>query len=222
VARTRRLDDLRADVRLRADNTALTNAVVDEFINQSISDLYDMLTLAFGADYFETETPLVTVANVATVALPVGFFKLTALFWVNGSYKQPIHMAPQMEAEDFITGSGWSPLVEIHYRLQIGNLKFFPTPLGVYSLTLKYIPSSVRLAADSDTFDGYNGWEEWVILDAAQKCLEREGNDGDAALLMPRKQRMEARIDAMADRNQSEPARIQDVYATPPWPWGFR
>ncbi len=80
----------------------------------------------------------------------------------------------------------------------------------------------MRLVTDSETFDGYNGWEEWVILDSAMKCLEREGNDGDAALLAPRKDRMEARIAAMADRNEAEPMRIQDVYQGQVWPYGVR
>lgn len=220
MARLRRLDDLRADVRLRADNQALQDSDINEFINESITDLYDMLTNAFGEQYFETETPLATVANVATVALPNGFYKLTGLFWNNGGYKHRLTQTQPAEAEDYIQGAGWSVYSDIRYRLQVANLRFSPAPNSVYALILKYIPAAVRLSADSDTFDGYNGWEEWVILDAAMKCLEHEGNDGDAALLAPRKARMEARIASMAERNQSEPGRIQDVTSVSAWPWG--
>ncbi len=136
MARVRRLDDLRADVRVRADNSALDDATITEFINESITDIYDMLVLAFGDTYFETETTLTTTPNVATVALPSTFYKLTGLFWTNGSRKVPMRQVPQLESEDFIPGSGWSDYNNVRYRLQVGNLKFFPTPLGAHSVTL--------------------------------------------------------------------------------------
>jgi len=222
VARVRRLDDLLSDVRLRADNSALDDATITEFINQSITDLYDMLVLAFGDTYFEVETTRTTSPSLATVALPDDFYKLTGLFWTNGTRKFPIRQVPQLEAEAFVPGAGWSDYSEVKYRLQIGNLKFYPTPLGIHAVTIKYVPSAVRLVNDSDTFDGYNGWEEWPVIDAAMKCLEREGNDGDAALLQPRKDRMEMRIAAMSDRNEAEPMRIQDIHQAFVWPFEIR
>lgn len=225
MARTRTLTNLIADVRLRADNQALTDAEITEFINQSIADLRDQLASKFGDEYFETETPLTTTASVATVPLPADFLYETGLFWLNGSDKFRIVKATNVDAEEFITGAGWTSFYDVRYRLQAANIKFYPTPLGVHTVTLKYIPTSVRLTMGSDTFDGYNGWEEWVILDAASKCLEREGNDEDAALLAPRKQRMEQRIADMADRDHASPAAIQDTRgAQSSWPgrgWGW-
>jgi len=225
VARTRELQDLRADVRLRADNAALTNVQIDEFINQSIADLYDQLTIKFGDEYFELETTLTTTSGVATVALPALFLKETGIFWINGSDKLRIYKATNVDAEEYITGSGWTSFFDVRYRIQASNVKFYPTPLGVHSVTFKYIPCAVRITNDTDTFDGYNGWEEWVVLDASMKCLEREGNDEDAALLAQRKARIEQRIADMASRDFNEPARIQDTRSAnasrPGMGWGW-
>ena len=211
MARTRTLTNLIADVRLRADNQALTDAQITEFINQSIADLKDQLANAFGSEYFETETTLTTTSGAATVALPADFLYLTGLFWINGSDKYRIIKATNVDAEEYITGAGWTSFYDVRYRVQAANLRFYPTPLGVHSVTLKYIPTSVRLAMGSDTFDGYNGWEEWAILDAGIKCLMAEGNDEDAAMLREAKARIEKRIEVMAARDHQEPAKIQDT-----------
>lgn len=224
MARTRSLTSLISDVRFRADNKAAQDSDITELINQSIADLRDMLIAAFGDEYFEVETTLTTTANANTVPLPADFYKLTGVWWViSGSQKIRLSKYAEVEAERFLPGTGWSYYGQtIAYRLQVGNLRLIPTPLSAYTLTLKYLPTTVRLAAGTDVFDGYNGWEEWVILDAAKKLLEREGNDSDAALLQARAARMEARIASLADRDQAEPARIQDVRGcvVGGWRWG--
>lgn len=225
MARTRQLVDLIADVRLRADNQALTDANITEFINQSLADLRDQLASKFGDEYFETETTLTTTSGVATISLPSDFLYETGLFWINGSDKYRITKAMNVDAEEYVTGAGWNSFFDVRYRIQAANLKFYPTPLGVSSVVLKYIPTTVRLVNPTDTFDGYNGWEEWAILDAASKCLEAEGNDEDVAIIAQRKQRMEQRIADMADRDHANPACIQDVRSSNNrWPymgWGW-
>ena len=225
MARTRTLTNLIADVRLRADNQALTDSDITEFINQSIADLRDQLAIKFGDEYFETETTLTTTSGVATVALPSDFYIETGIFWINGSDKLRIMKATNVDAEEYITGAGWTSFFDVRYRIQAANVKFYPTPLGVHSVTFKYIPSAVRLTMGSDTFDGYNGFEEWVVLDAAMKCLEREGNDEDLSLLAQRKARQEERIEHMAARDFNEPAKIQDTRsgnaARPGGGWGW-
>lgn len=215
--RTRTLTDLIADVRTRADCQALGDSDIAEFLNQSIADCQDMLISAFGNEYFEKETTLTTTPNLATVALPADFYEMTGLYWINGSYKYRITKMTPMESEQYIAGVGWNTFFDVHYIIQAANLKFVPTPMGTHSMTLKYIPASARLVNGSDPFDGYNGYEEWVVLDAAMKCLEREGNEVDSGLLGQRKARMEQRIQNMAARDQAEPARVQDTMVGGPW-----
>ena len=220
--RIRTLADLISDVRLRADNQALPDSVLVEFINQSISDLYDMLTSAFGDEYFEVESIVNTTPTVPTIPVPSDFYKLNGLFWQNGSYFYRIIKVQPMEAEQYLIGIGWNTFYDVRYRLQAANIHFYPTPLGTHPVKIKYVPCAVRLVASTDTFDGYNGWEEWVVLDSAAKCLEREGNDGDLALIVGRKEKQEQRIRDLADRDRNEPARVQDTNVGTPWAWRKR
>lgn len=214
MARTRTLTNLIADVRFRADNQAATDPEITELINESIAELYDMLANAFGDEYFETETSLSTVANNDSISLSAvtDFYKVTGVWWlISGGQYARISQYMPANSQTIIPSSGWNYDASIYYRLRVNSLRFVPTPLAVHTVKLKYIPWSTRLVNAGDTFDGYNGWEEYPIVDAAIKLLEREGNMDDAQLLMARKQSMAQRIAEMADRDQTEPARVQDT-----------
>jgi hypothetical protein len=216
MARTRTITNLVADVRFRADNQAATDAEITELINQSITGLYDLLTNAFGDEYFEIETSLSTVAGNDSISLAgvTDFYKITGVWWlISGGQYARISQYQPANSQTIIPSSGWNYDANIYYRLRANALRFVPTPLGVHTVKLKYVPWAVRLNAPpaADTFDGYNGWEEYPVVDAAIKLLEREGNTDDAQLLMARKQELLRRIQEMADRDLSEPSRIQDT-----------
>lgn len=63
---------------------------------------------------------------------------------------------------------------------------------------------------DADRFDGINGWEEYLVIDAAIRALTKEESDPSA--LMVEKAEIEARLQEMADsRDKGRPKRLQDV-----------
>ena len=220
--RTRTLTNLIADVRFRADNQAATDSDITELLNQSIADLYDQLCSAFGDEYFEVQNDsLVTTPGSPLVALPADFYKLTGVWWlISGSQYARIRKYSPAESEQIIPSAGWNYDGNVWYRLRVGNIRFVPTPLAAHTLRLKYVPTSVRLVNPGDTFDGYNGFEEWPIVDASIKLLEREGNTDDTQLLMQRKATMTQRIMDMADRDEAEPSRVQDtVSIQSSWRW---
>jgi len=56
----------------------------------------------------------------------------------------------------------------------------------------------------------YNGWEEYVVVDAAIKCLNKE--ESDTSILFARKQALIDRIENMAaNRDSGEPEQVTDV-----------
>lgn len=69
--------------------------------------------------------------------------------------------------------------------------------------------------------DDFNGWSEYVIIDAAIKCLIKE--ESDVQVLMMEKKQVLDRIENMAaNRDAGDPERVTDVYAG--WRngiWGF-
>jgi hypothetical protein len=70
--------------------------------------------------------------------------------------------------------------------------------------------TSQHLSGGSDSFDGINGWEEYVIIDSAIKMKSKEESPVDELLLA--KQEMKARIlQASSGRDSTEPARVVDT-----------
>lgn len=63
---------------------------------------------------------------------------------------------------------------------------------------------------DTDLYDGQNGWEEYVIVDCAMKCLEKE--ESDTTALFARKQQLIARLQRVGkNRDAGMPKQIIDL-----------
>ena len=84
--------------------------------------------------------------------------------------------------------------------------------VGNASLTQTITPAT-NLAGGIVQIDGetYNGWEEYVTIDAAIKCLQKE--ESDVSMLMAQKQAIKNRIHNMAaNRDAGDPESVTDVY----------
>lgn len=63
------------------------------------------------------------------------------------------------------------------------------------------------------TVDGVNGWEEYLVVDAAIKALQKE--ESDVSVLLAQKALLQRRIESAAtNRDAAEPARVVDVTVT--------
>lgn len=203
--RTRTLVQLIADVRQRADLVSsqfVTDLEITEYLNQSATDLYDLKVAARGQDYYEATYAITTVAGTPTYALPPDFYQMITVETDVGGFK--VVMVPFMRTEH-------------------GKYSFLPLS-GGRSITLYYVPACPRLVSSGDTFDGVNGWEELIVVDAAMKCLEKE--ESDVSALMARKAMLTERIQAMApERDAGMPERVQAIrnrrntFATAPVPY---
>jgi hypothetical protein len=230
MARARQLSDLVADIRHRANMESsrfVTDKEVAEFLNQSIAELYDLIVAARGQEHFAASANLqspstdgFTVSGQDTYALPADFYELLGVDVAMDS--DTIGIKPYMfvERNRYKIAGLWSPVQPIFYRLLAGNIKFIPVPSGHYLVTTWYLPASQRLVGTYDandmltsgtqTFDGYNGWEEYAVVDAAMKCLEKE--ESDTSALMARKALLTGRINALAaQRDAGHPERVTDV-----------
>jgi len=66
-----------------------------------------------------------------------------------------------------------------------------------------------RLIPWNGTADGVSGWTEYIIVDAAIKCMQKE--ESDTSVLMAQKQALIARIEAAAaNRDAGNPAVVSD------------
>ena len=201
MARTRTLGNIRSDVRQRADLVSsqfVTDTEVNEYINQSIAELYDLLLAARGMDFYEKFQTFATTGGTTLYSLAPDFYQLIRIEAVLSGFAVPLQ--PFTHAEH-------------------GVLSQYPTQGGI-TINILYVPVPARLVNDSDTFDGYGGWEEFVIVDAAMKCLEKE--ESDISALAARKARLEQRIERMApNRDSFMPSRRIDVMRAPLSPYAI-
>jgi hypothetical protein len=206
------LATLRTRARQRADmaNTAfVSDSELTTLVNESADELHDLLVSKLGDDYFTKVGAFSTVANVETVSLPVDFLKLLGVELQSGSDWVTLRRYMQTERNSFrsalVFPGNWP-----RYRLEAGLVRFLPAPAGVLNGRFIYIPSRTQLSADGDTFEGFNGWETYIVVDVARKCLEKE--ESDASHLVAEKAAVMARIEvAAANRDAGEPQKLVDT-----------
>ena len=203
--RSRTLAQLIVDVRQRADllnSQHVTDIELTEYISQSYTELYDMLVSVRGQDYYESTRSIMTVGGQSEYPLPDDFYQMIQVETDIAGMKVP--MIPFM-------------------RVEHGKWSFLPLS-GGRSIKMYYVPTCSRLLQASDTAEGINGFEEYVVLDCAMKALEKEESDIQALAL--RKAQLTDRIMAMApERDAGMPERIQSIrerrntFATAPVPY---
>lgn len=208
------LVDLRIRARTRADMTGsefVTNDELTQWVNEAADELYEILVLKFGEDYFATSYDFATVANVETVALPAGVFKVLGVDLRSSSASQWVSLARFSFAErNAQRGNLGAPAGAPRYRLEGSNLRLLPAPTGVLSGKLWYVPQRTPLAADGDTLDGVSGWEAYVVADAARKALLKE--ESDTSALVQELAQLRDRIErAAANRDAGQPAKLVDT-----------
>lgn len=190
------------------------NAEVNALVNESIADLWDQMLRARGVDGFETSTTITTSNGVSTYAIPATFYELLAVSLDAGSglgsfplerfmmKERPGLAAPPIQRHGF----------PYFYKLLGSNIEVLPVPRGAYALELRYVPAAPKLTNDADTFDGINGWEEWVTVDVARKMATKERDWELVGALQADLQRLAGRIRALAGaRDRASNRRVVDV-----------
>lgn len=79
MANTVTLSDLRDQARQRGDfvnSNFITDTELDNYINEALLELYDMLTMHYGDDYFQTVTTFNIGSTATLYPLPGDFYKL--------------------------------------------------------------------------------------------------------------------------------------------------
>lgn len=228
MALTRTLAEIIDDVEFRADlpttgaDTFVTLTQMRVLVNQSLRRFVGLLVRAYGAAYLHKTSTISVVNGTASYALPSDFYQLMYLrVTIDGNRLDidragidHIDMDPQAEPD-------WT---EVHprYRLLGSKIHFTPTPRADRTVTIGYVPTLVvtsslngeelsEFVVDDDYIDGINGWEEWITLDVAIKCLKKE--ESDPSLLIQEQQAIEQEIMAdAAQRDQGGPAFVRNTY----------
>jgi hypothetical protein len=217
-------------VRQRADmesNNFVSDLEVQTYINAAISELHDLLVQTYGQDYYVSSDTFNTTANQDTYPIAsstagpniTDFYKLRGMdAKLNGN--DYFTLRPFNFNERNINQNGGASSVlgisNLRYRLVGSTIVFTPTPDTNTEIKIWYVPtaqqfSSTTPATSTTTFDDINGYGEYVVIDAAMKCLQKE--ESDVTVLYAQKKDMKKRIEeAASNRDAGHPLSVSDVY----------
>lgn len=226
MANAVRLDKLRGLARLYSDQRPGGNNVfiadtdggspgagnLNDLINLSVSELYDLLVRAGGEEYYAVSAPLPLVAGTSLYPLPAAFYQFLALSldWQGGDREEVPRISTPRQRVDILNGQAWGERFRKGCRIQGDQIEILPVPTGALNASLYYIPTCPKLTLDSDTFDGVNGWERLVALRVAMEMRAiEEAPNGDLTQLYDRDLR---RIESLAsEREAAHPTQVIDV-----------
>lgn len=191
---------LRNRAKQESDNVGsgfVTDAEWDAYIQSSYQELYALIVQAFGNDYF-TQTPatgftFLTSGTASLFSLPTDFFKLLGVDLQVGGAGNWISLKPFPFSD--------------RNQFALSGTQF---PMGGQTVRLFYVPLPTLPTVDASTIDGVNGWEEYIVIDAALKAMAKE--ESDVSVMMARKGAIIARLDAETEnRDAGSPATVSDV-----------
>lgn len=181
------------------NSSFVSTAEWTNYINGSYQELYGLLVQAFSDYYVATPFSFVTdgISNLFPLPTSPAMFKL-------------LGVDLQVQASSL-----WLTLKPFTFqdRNRFGLVNS-PVPMAGQTVRLWYVPVLTPLSNDADlTVDILNGWEEYIILDAAMKAMAKE--ESDVSVLMARKQAIIARLNAETEnRDAGNPTAIVDYYAS--------
>lgn len=211
------LSALRSRARQRADmenSQFVADSEINQYINDAYAELYDLLVSRF-EDYFLDEPVDFTITSGSSYSLPSDFYKLAGIdkasFNTDYYALRPFSFANRNNNTNTNKLRGIN--TDVQYRIVGDKIRFVPEQNAPGSYRIWYIPSYTPLSSDSDaisTVISRNNWDDYIVITAAMKMLAKE--ESDISVLMMERQKIEARIEEMAqNRDIGDTDRITDV-----------
>lgn len=220
MANTTTLAQLRTTARRRADmenSTFVSDAELNDYINDAGSELYDLLVTMY-RQYFHQTTTVTLVANTEAYSLPTDIYKLLAVNRLEGGVRYPLEQFMLDELPDWEVDRLYPVLTGevLRYRILGNQIYFAPKPTAGGTIELHYVPQYTKLTGDPDVvnYAFVNGWERFISIHAAIEMRSKEESPTD------RLERNLAKVtqlitEAAANRDAGKPQRIRDITERP-------
>lgn len=191
----------------------VSDAELTEYVNNGAQDLYDKLVAARGHEFYAATDTFSTVAGTTDYALPADWYSTIVLVATDGGGTyQRLRAWNYDDYHELLNTQVQGTAYTCRARVSDTNVVLLPAPTEVFTVRHVYIPTFTRLASDSDTFDGINGWEEYVVLWAARAMLTKEESLEQAAAIGGDLMGLAKRIEDLAEhRHSTEPDMVQDL-----------
>lgn len=196
LGQIRLLSQQRAD---RVNSNFVTLPEWNSFINLAADELYDLITTVF-EDYNMYEPVYFTTnGSSSSYPLPDG---ITTFQNANGENIVPppiyklsgIDLGLNNAPNGFVTVSKYNfidrnrhvfpntastiyGVFGLQYRFIGNTIRFIPQPSSSQPIGVWFIPRRTQLLQDTDLTDGYNGWNQYIIIRAAKYALDKEESD---------------------------------------------
>ena len=212
------LTTLLARVRERADMVG-SSFVADSanglyaWINEAHQKLHGMLVDAMGEEYISSTATLTTVvsqSDYSLSALTGGFYKLYGVGLPYQGDMRSLERYVRAERNVFRNRQPGGNYEIPRYSLIGSNIRLYPAPSTVMAGEILYAPEATVLTAGSDTVNYPNGWEAFIVLDAAIQCLAKE--ESDTRTLAAERAAIVRQIElAKESRDLATPMRVVDT-----------
>lgn len=208
------VETLRTLARQRADMENRNFVSATEwitYINDGYKELYDILVSKF-EDWYSVSSTFTVASGATSYTLPDDFYKLRGVDRSDGGSDyyplRPFSFENRNRKGFYQRYRGVEPSVQ--YRLYKNTLLLSPDDQAPGDYRLWYIPRATDLTTTSQSVDGVNGWEDYIVISAAIKALIKE--ESDVSVLMAERQRLAQRIEWMAqNRDAGATERVGDV-----------
>ncbi len=205
--------ELATRARERADmvgSSFVSDARLYEFLTEAHQKLHGMLVDALGEEYSFELASFTTVGGQAEVAVPCSFFKLYGVdLDIGGRIRslKPFNRA-QRNVYRNATSSGVVPPM---YLLSGGNVTLYPEPPDGLEGQILYAPGATLLTLPTDLVAYPNGWERFIVIDAAIQMLVKE--ESSVTALSAERDRIIKEIEQTKEtRDLAAPKQVVDVY----------
>ena len=194
----------------------VSDAEIVDYINVAMAEIHDLLVEKYEDYYVSTTTYTLPGGNPGT--LPATFYKALGVDFDSGGVSYRLKRYSFQERNMYNSpGAVAARIADTRYAIQGNQIKFIPDPTTSGTVTLHYVPEAQRFSSGSTSATIVslapamaNGYEEYVVVDAAIKCLLKEESDVQPHMVY--KEQLRKRLEAAAgNRDAGESYKISDV-----------
>lgn len=191
----------------------ITDAELTTSINGSYGELYDLLVSKF-EDYYTKSSAVTLTGTQNLIPLPQDFYKLRGLDASISSsadwFTVPRYAFSERNSFGRVGSRILASQSQLSYNLLGGVVHILPEAQAAGNYRLWYVPRFTPLVADLDLMGDVLDFSEYVVIDAAMKCLVKE--ESDTSAMMGAKAMLIGRVNTMAaQRDATGMGRIGDV-----------
>lgn len=204
------LTTLVARVRERADMVG-SSFIVDSatglyaWINEAHQKLHGMVVGALGEEYVSSSQAFTTAGT--DITLPTDFYKL---YGVDLNFHGLMRSLKKYNRAERNLYREIHPEFTPRYALVGSALRLYPVPSSGLTGAILYAPEATTLAAGSDSVNYPNGWERFIVIDAAIQALAKE--ESNTSTLVAERDLIVREIEtAKEERDLANPHQVVDV-----------